>query len=329
MNTDLTPNYPLTFTPLYRSYLWGGNTIPHRYKRASAPIPCAESWEIAAHPDGDSMVANGSLQGHSLSHLTTRFGHSLLGTQAPDPTRFPLLFKIIDAHTDLSLQVHPNENNAPTLNGEPKTETWVILDHKPGASIAAGLKDGTTHQTLHQSLIAGNAESLLLHHRISRYDSILIPGGMVHSIGAGSLVYEVQQSSNTTYRLYDWNRRDSSGKTRELHIDKGLAAIEWSLPPPNLRHHCPEPQAATSTLASLTATPFFNLNRLSLVSAWHQTLDGTSMHVIFVEQGEVEITASDTTIMLAEGSSALIPAATPCYSIFPKGKSASLLLTTL
>lgn len=322
-----TLNYPLTFESIYKDHLWGGSTIKKRYQRTTAPTPCAESWEIAAHQDGNSIVANGPLQGHSLIDLTTRFGHALLGTRASDPTRFPLLFKIIDAHADLSLQVHPNEANAAKLQGEPKTEAWVTLDHTPNASIAAGLLPTANQQSLQQSMLDGTAEALLCHHQVARYDTILIPGGLVHSIGAGCLIYEVQQNSNTTYRLFDWNRKDPTGNPRELHIDKGLAAIDWSLPPPTLLHH--KPGSAATGVTLLASTPFFNLNRITINSDWRQTLDGTTLHVLFVEHGKVALSSQQTTVVLSEGTSALIPAATPCYTITPTGTSASLLLTTL
>ena len=225
MNTLSTP---LLFRPVYKDYIWGGDRIPAAYSRGDAPGRCAESWEIAAHPDGDSVVAHGPFAGRTLSALTAEYGAALTGTRAPDPTRFPLLFKLIDAREKLSVQVHPSDATAGLTGGEPKTEMWYVLDRTGGATLYAGLRDGVTPAALRAALADGTAKHCLTEHPATPGQAIFIPGGLVHAIGDGCLIYEVQQNSNTTYRLYDWDRVGADGTPRALHVGQSFKVIDWT-----------------------------------------------------------------------------------------------------
>jgi mannose-6-phosphate isomerase len=220
-------NTPLTFNPVYKDYIWGGDRLSRQFHRDGTPTPCAESWEISAHPDGASIVAQGKYAGRSLPDLASEFGVALMGTKTPDPTRFPLLFKLIDARDKLSVQVHPNNANAALTHGEPKTEMWCVLDRVQGSSLYAGLCEGTTPELLRAALADGTADKCLTEMKVNPGDAIFIPGGLVHAIGDGCLIYEVQQNSNTTYRLYDWNRVGADGTPRPLHIEESFKTIEW------------------------------------------------------------------------------------------------------
>jgi mannose-6-phosphate isomerase len=187
----------LKFKPNLHPALWGG-----------------ESWEISAHPAGMGVVSGGAYEGRSLSEAVAGF---------------PLLIKVIDAKTRLSVQVHPNENTCKITGGDPKTEMWVMLED---GVIFAGLKPGTRPEDIAAAVESGKFEELLVRHEAKKGEAFFIPGGLVHAIGDGALIYEVQQSSDTTFRLYDWNRVGSDGKARELHVEKSLAAIDYSLPVP-------------------------------------------------------------------------------------------------
>ena len=189
--------YPLTFERNYHPALWGG-----------------ESWEISAHPAGPSVIAAGELKGRTLAETMPEF---------------PLLIKVIDAKSRLSVQVHPNETTCKVTGGDPKTEMWVMLED---GFIYAGLKPGVTAADVEAAVKSGEFEKLLVRHDAKKGECFFIPGGLVHAIGDGAKIYEVQQSSNTTFRLYDWNRVGSDGKPRELHIEKSCQAIDYSLPAP-------------------------------------------------------------------------------------------------
>ncbi|MBR1871353.1 MAG: class I mannose-6-phosphate isomerase [Kiritimatiellae bacterium] len=193
-------NEPLTVLPNIHTALWGH-----------------EEWLVSAHPAGPSIVANGEFADRPLSDAMPGF---------------PLLVKIIDAKDRLSVQVHPNETTALVTGGEPKTEMWHILSADEGAAIYAGLKPGATADDVARAVRDGSFEDIIVRHEVRAGETYFIPGGLVHAIGGGVRIFEVQQSSNTTYRLFDWNRKDSSGNARELHVEKGVQSIDYSLPPP-------------------------------------------------------------------------------------------------
>lgn len=323
-----TPQSPLVFAPVYKDYIWGGSRIAAAYGRAGAPDVCAESWEISAHPDGTSAVLSGAFANERLDSLCARFGAALTGTRAPDPARFPLLFKLIDARDRLSVQVHPSNANAGRTGGEPKTEMWVVLDRAPGASLYAGLAEGVTPEALRETLAAGTAEACLVRLPVERGQALFIPGGLVHAIGAGCLIYEVQQNSNTTYRLYDWNRSGADGKPRALHIEESFKTIDWTLRPPRMQAPVSRGACGRNLWSDVVSCEFFSLRRLDLAEALSVPLDGTSFQALFVEKGSVAVSSGGETVVLPPGASALIPAAAPAYSLAPQG-SATLLVTTL
>ena len=208
--------YPLTFRPNIHTALWG-----------------CESWEISGHHSSPSVVDAGVLAERTLEELASEYGAALTGTKASVPTRFPLLFKVIDARDRLSVQVHPNEATRELTGGEPKTEMWHVLGGK--GPIFAGLKPGTTPATVEENVRTGRFEETLARHDAREGMTLFIPGGLVHAIGEDVRIYEVQQSSNTTYRLYDWGRVGADGKPRRLHVAESLKTIDFSLPVPEAR----------------------------------------------------------------------------------------------
>ena len=322
------PKAPFVFHPVYKDYIWGGARIPAAYGRVGAPAVCAESWEISARTDGQSVVSSGPFAGRGLADLTSAFGAALTGTRAPDPARFPLLFKLIDAHDRLSVQVHPNNANAHLTCGEPKTEMWVVLDHAPHASLYAGLAAGVSPESLRAALAAGTAETQLVRLPVEPGQALFIPGGLVHAIGAGCLIYEVQQNSNTTYRLFDWNRADAKGQPRQLHIEESFLSIDWSLRPPQMRTPVKGTPSGRNAWSDVVSCAYFTLRKLDLAETLGIPLDGTSFHALFVEKGQATVSAGGESYALAAGASCLIPASALGYALTPETAS-TVLVTTL
>ncbi|HEY0792350.1 MAG TPA: type I phosphomannose isomerase catalytic subunit [Chthoniobacterales bacterium] len=217
----------LTFAPLYVPRMWGGRDLATLFQRK---LPSAqligESWELVDRVDAQSVVEHGPWQGRTLHQLWEDHREEVFGTGLTGP-RFPLLIKILDASDVLSVQVHPPVTAAATLGGECKTEVWYFVSVKPGASVFAGLKRGTTPETFQRALTDGMVASLM--HRLeSRPDEfIFIPSGRVHAIDAGNVLFEIQQNSDTTYRVFDWDRVDPNGNARQLHLRESLACIDF------------------------------------------------------------------------------------------------------
>ncbi len=319
------PAYPLRFAPCHKTFIWGGDRIARHFGRSGLPTACGESWELSAHPDGGGPLLNGPLAGATLADLARRFRRDLLGARAPESDRFPLLFKIIDAQANLSVQVHPTCEAARRLGSESKHESWHLLATAPGARLYAGLVRGTTPERLRAAMAAGTVESLIVPHAAMAGGTIHIPAGLVHAIGAGCLLYEVQQSANTTYRLHDWNRVDTSGRPRPLHVAESLAAIDWSLPVPRVE----PPRDIPDTWQTCSATADFTLRRARLTRPQRLTPAGESFHAIFVAEGAGEIQTGTCREPLAAGESLLVPACVTDYTFAPRAPGATLLVTTL
>jgi len=218
---------PLLFTPIYRRYLWGGRRFASLLERdLPAGDDFAESWEVVDRRDDQSVVAAGPSAGRTLGDLVTRHGRALLGRHAGLPS-FPLLFKFLDACRDLSVQVHPDDDRAARLvpPDKGKTEAWYVIDAAPGSRLWAGLKAGVDRAALAAALREGRCEEVLHVVEPKAGDCIFIPAGTVHAIGAGLVVAEIQQSSDVTYRLHDWNRTGPDGQPRPLHLEAGLEAV--------------------------------------------------------------------------------------------------------
>lgn len=318
---------PLVFKPLYKEYVWGGNRLATAYGRTDTPAVCAESWEIAARPDGGSIVAAGPFAGRGLMELAASHGAALTGTRVHDPHRFPLLFKVIDARDRLSVQVHPNAENAGCTGGEPKTEMWVVLHRTPGATLYAGLVEGLTPDSLRRSLADGTAAAQLVEHLVEPGQALFIPGGLVHAIGAGCLIYEVQQNSNTTYRLFDWNRVGTDGKPRPLHVEESFKTIDWALPAPPMIDPAAASQAGGGW-SEVVGCDYFHVRRLDLAGPLDVAVDGSSFHALFVTAGAIAVSAGGERVSLRAGQSALVPADAGAYHLEPDA-AARLLVTTL
>lgn len=229
---------PITFTPLYQERIWGGREFSTRLCRSlPGTQPIGEAWEIVDRPEAQSVVATGPHQGRTLHDLWIDHRAEIFGSRhASAGPRFPLLCKLLDARDRLSVQVHPPAAVAPQLNGEPKTEMWYFLACDPGSRIYAGLTPGTTRASFEDKLARGTVEECLHVLPTHEGDSIFIPSGRLHAIGEGNLIVEIQQNSDTTYRVFDWNRAGLDGQPRELHIEESLLSTDFADFTPPLDH---------------------------------------------------------------------------------------------
>jgi mannose-6-phosphate isomerase len=220
--------YPLTFRPIFKERIWGGRKLESLYhKPLPAGVPIGESWEISDRPGDASVIATGSLAGKDLRWVMEHHLHDLLGDAKTAGGRFPLLIKLLDARETLSLQVHPPAHTAAALGGDPKTEMWYIAQADPGAELYAGLRRGVTRDEFERSLQAGTVAECFHRLPVQAGSAMFLPSGRVHALGAGIVLFEIQQNSDTTYRVFDWNRPGLDGKPRELHVPQSLASIDF------------------------------------------------------------------------------------------------------
>jgi mannose-6-phosphate isomerase len=220
----------LRFNPLYMERVWGGRLLETLYQRQlpDATAPYGESWEMVDRPGEQSVVRDGKFAGLTLHDLWIGHRQEVFGSAAPESDRFPLLIKILDARDTLSLQVHPPASEATALQGEPKTEMWVIARAAPDAMLYAGVQPGTTRESFAAALANGTAAALVPELPVKKGDFIFIPSGRLHAIGAGLLIFEIQQNSDTTYRVFDWNRLGLDGQPRALHVEESLRCIDFT-----------------------------------------------------------------------------------------------------
>lgn len=316
----MKPFYPLRFKPILRRHLWGGRrleTVLH--KPLGQGNDFAETWEIVDHGADQSVVVNGPWAGTTLHELTTEHGPALLGRHHPQPS-FPLLLKFLDAQKTLSVQVHPNDEQAARLHppDHGKTEAWYVIAAKPGSLIYAGLKRGFDLPALNRELSRGTAELCLHQFEARAGDCVLVPAGTVHAIGAGIVLAEIQQSSDTTFRLYDWNRLGPDGQPRTLHIDAALAVTDFDRGPVN-----PTPPQPTQRphINRLVECEKFVWDRWQFDTP--QAAGGDDRcHILAVIEGEVFLPGE--TEPLRKGQTVLLPAALPRTILTPRGRATLL-----
>lgn len=318
--------YPLKFKPVLMERVWGGDNLARYGKTVPAGQPIGESWEISDRDEAQSVVLNGPDKGKTLRQLTETLGSQLLGTNCDDAKRFPLLVKLLDARERLSLQVHPPATIAAKLSGEPKTEMWYILDTDPGAHLIAGLNRGVTGADFMRALEESPAKLEQCVHRfpVLRGDVVFIPSGRIHAIDAGIVLVEIQQNSDTTYRVYDWGRTG-----RALHIEQSLASINFQDFEP--RKVSPELRKTSGGgLWKLVECEHFVVEKLDVRNAWSDRCDGSSFHVLACVSGRLGIvTPAGTEEQLGVGEFLLLPAALGVYTLTPLAENTSALRSYL
>ena len=323
MNT--APLYPLKFNPILRRLIWGGRRLGTVLnKPIGTESDYAESWEVSDYRDQVSVVENGALAGTTLRDLVHSRGAELLGAAFTPCEHFPLLVKFIDAHESLSVQVHPDDEKGRVLaNDSGKTETWVILDARPGALIYAGLKSGVSRDRFAAAIKSGGVEPMLNSFEPRVGDSILIESGTVHAIGAGILLTEIQEMSDATFRIDDWGRVGPDGKPRPLHIEKALQCIDFDRGPVAPIKPRVLPSEEGNRREGLAQSKYFALERLSLTQP---TEVGRSdrFTIVMALTGSSEIEHDGAKTRLDFGQTALLPAAIGSCRISPSGDATLL-----
>lgn len=311
--------YPLKFKPVYKDYIWGGRNFEKLGKVLPEGI-VAESWEISCHPDGTSIVSNGEYEGMLLPDLISKLGRQIVGTALPekDVSKFPLLVKFIDANDDLSVQVHPDDSYALTHeNGEyGKNEMWYIMSAKPGAKLIYDVIPGTTREVLGQAVKDNKIESCLKYVEVLPGDVINIPAGLIHAIGRGIMLAEIQQNSNTTYRVYDFNRVDKNGNKRPLHIEKALDVIDFNTGSRKEKYDGLEIRTEPgSSKKYAVANGYFSVELYNISGKADETADGSRFYIYVFTEGEGTINYGADSLNVKAGESVLIPAALGSYTI--------------
>jgi len=323
-------SYPLFFEPQLRHYIWGGRNLEILYGRQLPPGRTAESWEISGHRDAPTVVANGPLTGESLITLVARMGKDLVGWRAEGSCgagSFPLLVKLLDAQQDLSVQVPPDDDYA--LTHEPgergKVETWYVLSAGADARLVYGLRPGIDRSALAGALERGSVADVLAYLPVKPGDCVHVPAGTLHAIMAGTVVVEVQQTSDATYRLFDWGRLGHDGRPREVHIDKALATIRWDSPAPGTV--VPRPLDTDNGVRQweLVRCPQYNLDKIELSpgAAFDGHCSGETFEIWGCVEGEATVSAGGEW-ELAAVRFALLPAIVGRYRI-SSGSGATLL----
>lgn len=279
----------LRFEPIYQERVWGGRVLASTFERTLPPDrPIGESWEIVDRPEAQSIVRFGTHKGIALRKLIEERTAEVMGPDWPSDRRFPMLVKWLDCRERLSLQVHPPGSVAGALGGEPKTENWYIAHSSADAQLLVGLRRGVTREQFERAIADNTLEQCIHHFRVAAGDSILVHSGQVHAIDAGNLILEIQQNSDTTYRVYDWGRVGLDGKPRQLHIEQSLRSILWD-------DFEPTPVRGAPTSGVIASCPEFTIRRLVLGAGERFSVHaGEQPRLLSVVSGSVRIGAENT-----------------------------------
>ncbi len=316
----------LTFKPIYKSVIWGGRRIADFKGIPPQGDRIGESWEISPMPGAESIVAEGPYRGKTLNHMTELFARELLGNKVAErfSGRFPLLVKFIDSTNDLSVQVHPDDDMAKRHCCAPwgKTELWYALESAPDAYLYAGFNHTATPGGVMRCMTEGTLVDKLNRHNISPGDVVLLPAGTVHALGKGSFVVEIQQASDITYRLFDYDRLDDNGNPRPLHIEEALKAIHYDSAPVKVRNVIPSPGKTLEAARSAC----FSVDVISTAGNYIMDLSQRDSFTILISvEGDFKVSDAlgDITI-LKKGETLLVPAYMPAVRIDGEGRLLSV-----
>ena len=308
-------NPPLVFHPIFQERIWGARKLAELFgKNLPAGKRIGESWEIVDRTEAQSVVANGPLKGKTLHELWSQHRKEVFG-DVPSTLRFPLLVKLLDAQKKLSLQVHPPDQLATKLGGEPKTEFWYVAAADPGAELLLGFSKRSSRAQFEKALHLGTAADYV--HKIGAKpgDAVFLPAGRLHAVSAGNLLIEIQQNSDTTYRVFDWNRVDDKGKPRQLHIEQALQCINFNDVAPKLV----EPQGEL-----LIRHELFEVQKWNLAAPREISLQGR-FAIVCCLSGSLRCGDTD----VSPGGFCLVPASLPDQKLQPQRKETSLLRITI
>ncbi len=306
---------PLTFQPIFMERMWGGRRLESEFGKKLVPkTRIGESWEIVDRPEAQSVVANRPLKGKTLHEAWRQNRHDIFG-DVPETPRFPLLIKLLDAQERLSLQVHPPEEVAAKLGGEPKTEFWYVAAADPGAELFLGFRELIRREQFERALDKGTVEDWVQKIRVKAGDAMFLPAGRLHAVGGGNLLVEIQQNSDTTYRVFDWNRVDATGKARQLHVDQALQCIDFT----DVGPHLIEPNGEVLIKHELFEIQKWNLDSSRGIAPLGQ------FAIVCCLTGSLRCANVD----LVPGEFFLIPARLQDRTVEPLKKATSLLRVTI
>ncbi len=305
--------YPLLIQPALHTRVWGGRRLASLLnKTLPSDEPYGEAWEL----HDSTTVLNGKLAGQTIGALVGEYGAALIGAGNDPAEGFPLLVKFLDANQFLSVQVHPNDEQAHVLEGDPrgKTEAWVILAAEPQAQLVIGVQEGTTREEMAAAIRENRLESLLVYAKVGVGDVLYLAANTVHALGDGLVIYEIQQSSDITYRLYDWGRVGLDGQPRQLHIEKGVQVSNINSLP--LLTH-PDEEGSITTLI---AGDYFKTLRYSLTDETLEVETSGKFHALTCIAGQVQVESAGESVTMNLGQTVLIPASLPAYTLQGTGK---------
>ena len=297
----------IKLNPVLKEIIWGGQRLKELYN-GEGMENIAEAWVLSCHRDGESVVAEGEYSGLPLSRALEKMGPGAVGT-ARGKDGFPILIKFIDASDRLSVQVHPgNEYARVNENDSGKTEAWYILDCEPDSELIYGFKETLTREALRQKITDGSLLGCVNSVKVKKGDVAFIPSGTLHAIGAGILLAEVQQSSNATYRVFDYDRRGADGKTRELHVDKAVDVLDTSASAADFSPCSPTEDFGAYSQTVLSRCEYFTVLLLEIRGACSKTADRRSFVSLVILEGSGSLDCGGEKLTLAKGDSIFIPA---------------------
>lgn len=313
--------YPIKFHPILKEKIWGGEKLKTVLNKNSNLPNMGESWEISDVEGDTSIVANGNLEGKSLKQLLSTYKEDLIGKKnfKKFGNTFPLLIKFIDAKEDLSIQLHPNDDIAAKRhNSFGKTEMWYVMQADSGANLMVGFNQKMTSEKYLKHLNSNTLTEILNFDKVKTGDAYFIEGGLIHSIGAGVLLAEIQQTSDITYRVYDWDRVDSNGNKRELHIDLAMDAFDFNLPNDFRIDYNKTPNASNRVVSC----PYFTTNYIELNQTLKKENNYDSFIIYMCLEGELCIKTESITEVIVQGETLLIPASIEQFEISSKNTKA-------
>lgn len=306
----------LKLSPALKDYLWGGTKLKNDFGFQTDLESVAEGWMLSCHKDGENIVENGKYQGRTLSEVIETLGNACLGANAEKFDRFPILIKLIDAKKDLSVQVHPDNEYALRVEGEyGKTECWYILDCDEDAELIYGFKEPISKEDFRKRIANNTFLEVVNKVKVHKGDLFFIEAGTLHAIGGGILLAEIQQNSNTTYRVYDYGRVGADGKPRELHTEKAVDVTNCT---PPVRDTSPEGEKTQKNgycEQLLTACPLFNVKSVSVTESYESIADKTSFVSLLVTSGKGTIRCGDETLCVNKGDSLFLTANSGEFSV--------------
>lgn len=292
-------NTPIKLKPAIKDYIWGGRRLIDDFNKKTELDKAAESWELSTHPDGESIVASGPFSSKTLTQYIAENGNECIGSRAAAFDFFPVLIKLIDAKDSLSIQVHPDDEYALRVEGGyGKTEMWYIVDCEPDAYLYYGLNTTVTKEEFRKRIENNTLLEILNKVPVHKGDVFFIPSGTIHAICSGILIYEIQQNSNTTYRVYDYDRRGKDGKPRELHIDKAVEVSNLFPAPPQKKTH-------DNILASCK---YFTAQKVTCSGTANFPTDSGCFRSLIILEGSGSLEMNGTKLSLNKGDSIFIPA---------------------